>query len=186
MGWRIVVYLVVAAVVGAACSDSPRLAPPPDRPPDVLTLPEPQLFASGTVMAGASQETLIEWDLEEIIGFPHAVTLTAASSTTTSVRSASRQGEGDRLWLVGTTLTPGGPAVVFGGADGTIDSIVLVNAQGDEMRLDLIDVPELDWHLALEQLPSGWSPERTGEVEVIARKEGVEITREPLPGLEAS
>jgi hypothetical protein len=183
--WRVVVSLIAAALVASACSDTPRLAPPPDSNPEVSEPRQPQVYASGTATAGEGDATPVEWDLEEIIGFSHAVSLTAATPTSITVRSASRQGLADEVWLVGTNLTPNGPSVVFGGADHQIDSIVLVNAAGDELAIELIDVPELDWSLAIEELPSGWSSSNDPTVEVIASKSGVELAREDLAGFDS-
>ena len=182
---RIVAVLVVAAVVAVACSDTPRLAPPPDRDPEVSAPRQPQVYASGTTVAGDAAATRVEWDLEEIVGFSHAVSLTAATPTSITVRSVSRQGISDAIWLVGTDLTPNGPSVVFGGADLEVDSVVLVNAAGDELALDLIKVPELDWSVTIEELPEGWSADGTSVMEVVASTSGVELAREDLAGFDS-
>ncbi|MDH3684373.1 MAG: hypothetical protein OEV40_31010 [Acidimicrobiia bacterium] len=183
MGRRPVAALMAVALVAVACSDEPRLSPQADREHDVLATREPQLFASGTVMGGPDHGIPIEWDLEEIVGFTHAVSLTAATPTTVSVRSATRQGVEDPVWLVGATLIDDGPGIVFGGADGGVDSVVLVNGDGDQLLLELIRVPELDWYVAIEQLPAGWSSGVDAGVEVVALRAGVEVAREELVGL---
>jgi hypothetical protein len=179
---RVLASLVVAAGLVSACSDTPRLAPPPDRNPEVSEPRQPQVYASGTSLGGDGGTTRVEWDLEEIVGFSHAVSLTAATPTSITVRSASRQGASDTIWLVGTDLTPNGPSVVFGGADHQIDSIVLVNAAGDELAIELIEVPDLDWSLAIEELPRDWSSAGETTVEVVASKSGIELAREDLAG----
>ncbi len=167
-----------------ACSATPRLAPTYDSDPEVLARPEPEIFASGTVMGGDDPGTPIEWNLEEIVGFSHAVSLTTVKQSTVSVRSASRQGGGDAVWLVGTTLAGGGPAMVFGGVDATVDSLILVTENGEQLHLQLIDVPDEDWHLAVEELPSEWVIPDGTTVEVIALSDGAEVSREDLLGLD--
>lgn len=180
---RPLIALVTVALLAAACGDEPRLSPRVDEEHEVLASREPQLFASGTVMGGPDDAIPIEWDLEEIVGYTHAVSLTAATPTTVSVRSASRQGAEDPVWLVGTTLIEDGPTIVFGGADGEVDSVVLVNGDGDQLLLELIQVPQLDWYVAMAQLPTGWSTPPDSGVEVVALKAGVELAREQLVGL---
>ena len=169
-------------LLSAACSDTPRLAPPHDDSPELLAPPEPQVFASGTLAGAGQGSEPIDWDLVEIVGFSHAVSLTASTTTTIVVRSASRQGDGDDLWLVGTTIGDEGPVMVFGGADGQVDAVVLVNGDGEELRLDLREVPDQDWYLTIEQLPLGWADFATEDVEVVALRAGTEVAREQLPG----
>jgi hypothetical protein len=186
MGRRILAFLVALAVpVAVACSDTPRLAPPPDRSHDVSEPRTPEIYASGTVISDAGRGMTVQWDLEEIVGFSHAVSLTAATPTSITVRSASRQGVADAVWVVGTSLTPDGPQVVFGGADEQVDSIVLVNATGEELPLELIDVPSLAWSLAIEEIPEGWPIAGGSAVEVVASRSGVELAREDLQGLDS-
>lgn len=184
MRW-VVASLVAVVVLASACSETPRLAPPPDRDPEVSEPRQPDVYASGTAMADDRDETPVEWDLEEIVGFSHAVSLTAATPTSIVVRSASRQGVSDAVWLVGTDLTPNGPSVVFGGADDAVDSVVLVNAAGDELALELTKVPDLDWSFAIEELPKGWFSGRGSAVEIVASRSGVELAREELAGLDS-
>lgn len=181
---RIAAFLVVAALVVAACSESPQLAPSPDRDPKLSEPRKPQVYASGTTMVGDDEATPVRWDLEEIVGFTHAVSLTAATPTSIIVRSASRHGVSDAVWLVGAELTPDGPPVVFGGAEDPIDSVVVINELGEELRLELIDVPEVDWSLAIEELPSDWSSTSGAELEVVASTSGEELARESLPGFD--
>lgn len=175
--------VLVAALLGAACSDKPRLAPVYDESPLVAARPEPQVFASGTVVAGSGNRVKISWDLEEIVGFSHAVSLTTASDGVLTVRSVSRHDLQDTVWFVGTLLTNDGPPMVFGGADGAIDSVLLVNDRGDEVVVELIALPDRDWNAAVEQLPADWMLESNSDVEVVALRSGAEVAREPLSGL---
>ncbi len=174
--------LVVTAIVASACSGAPRLAPQPDRDPEVVERRDPAIYASGTTLSGGDETMTVAWDLEEIIGFSHAVSLTAATPTSITVRSASRRSSSDAVWIVGVSLTPDGPPVVFGGVARTVDSVVLVNEAGDELALELIDVPDLDWSVAIEELPSDWSAGGDAELEVVASTSGHELSRERLAG----
>ncbi len=183
MHWRDGLAIAVATMALTACSDRPQLARTFDESPEVLATPEPKLLASGTAVDTGDPDETIEWNLEEIVGFSHAVSFRAETPTNTTVRSASRQGLDDPLWLVGTTLALEGPSMVFGGADSSVESLLVVNAEGDELALELIEVPGVDWQIAVEQLPEDWMVEDTpGAVEVVAIQDGAEIVREELLG----
>ena len=186
MLWRnrraVAVATMALTLLLMACSDRPHLARNFDESPEVLPS-EPVLLASGTTVDSDNPATTIEWNLEGIVGFSHAVSLRAETSSSTRVSSASRQGADDQLWVVGATLTHEGPSMVFGGADEGVEALVLINDEGDEFAVELMDVPGVDWQVAVEQLPDDWiDKDAPSRVEIVAIQDGAEVAREELLG----
>lgn len=172
----------LAAIVGS-CSDTPRLAPPPDLDPDLLAPAEPEIFAVGTVNWGPSADKRFSWELEAVPGFTNAVTMTLTAEAKISVRSAIPDDLRDPVWLVGIVFNDGAPPVVFGGADEDVDLVILVNAQGHEQPLELLDLPDRNWSLAIQELPGQWAELVDTGIEAVALRDGVEVARETVIGL---
>lgn len=145
---------------------------------------EPRVLAEGTVEWGAGQPAEhFDWSLAEIAGFTHAVTFNTTSADRLSTRSAARQGPDDELWFTAASLGGGAPVMVFGGAADDVDRVVLVDAGGAQLELDLESVPDRDWQVAVAQLPADWPNPTAPVLDVVALTDGAEVAREPLPGL---
>ncbi|MEZ5411343.1 MAG: hypothetical protein R2761_25155 [Acidimicrobiales bacterium] len=145
---------------------------------------EPRVLAQGTVEWGTGQPAdHFDWNLAEIAGFTHAVTFNTTSEDRLSTRSAARQGPDDDLWFNAASLGDGAPVMVFGGAAGEVDQVVLVDAAGAQLRLDLESVPDRDWQVAVAQLPAGWPDPTAPVLDVVGLADGAEVAREPLAGL---
>lgn len=172
----------MAALV-AACSDAPRLAPPPDLDPDVVAPPEPQIFAAGTVSWGAGPDNSFDWEIEEILGFIDSVTLTATTGALISVRSISPESAQDPLWMGSVTVIDDGPPIVFGGVGEDVDRLILVNGDGEELGVRLVELTTRDWSLAVQELPQDWADGELSAVAAVASTGGREIARETVSGL---
>lgn len=145
---------------------------------------EPRVLAEGTVEWGAGQPAEhFDWNLAEIAGFTHAVTFNTTSPDRISTRSASRQTPDDDLWFTAASLGDGAPVMVFGGAARVVDRVVLVDAAGAQLELDLESVPDRDWRVAVAQLPAGWPDPAAPVLDVVGLADGAEVAREPLAGL---
>ncbi len=145
---------------------------------------EPRVLAEGTVEWGAGPPSeRFDWNLAEIAGFTHAVTFNATSPDRLSTRSAARQGPDDDLWFTAASLGGGAPVMVFGGAAGDVEQVVLVDAAGAQLELDLELVPDRDWRVAVVQLPAGWPDGAAPVLDVVGLTDGAEVAREALPGL---
>jgi len=170
-------WLVSAALVAlgsaASCSGG-----------DEADAGEPRVLAEGTVEWGAEQPAgRFDWNLAEIAGFTHAVTFNTTSEDRLSTRSAARQGPDDDLWFTAANLGGGAPVMVFGGAADGVDEVVLVDAVGAQLALDLEPVPDRDWRVAVAQLPAGWPDPTAPVLDVVGLADGAEVAREPLAGL---
>ena len=145
---------------------------------------EPRVLAEGTVEWGADVPAEhFDWNLAEIAGFTHAVTFNTTSQDRLSTRSASRQGPDDDLWFTAASLGDDAPVMVFGGAADGVERVVLVDAAGAQLELDLEPVPDRDWRVAVAQLPAGWPDPASPLLDVVGLADGSEVAREPLTGL---
>ncbi|MDH4075874.1 MAG: hypothetical protein OEW29_08040 [Acidimicrobiia bacterium] len=145
---------------------------------------EARVLAEGTVEWGNGQPAEhFDWNLAEIAGFTHAVTFNTISQDRLSTRSAARQGPDDDLWFTAAALGDGAPVMVFGGAADDVDQVVLVDAAGAQLRVDLEPVPDRDWQVAVAQLPAGWPDPAAPRLDVVGLADGAEVAREPLAGL---
>ena len=144
---------------------------------------EPRVLAEGTVEWGEPPEQRFDWSLAEIAGFTHAVTLNTTSESRISTRSAARLGPDDALWFTAARLDDGAPVLVFGGAAPDVDRVVLIDAAGAQVELDLESVPDRDWHVAVVELPTGWPDPARPAIDVVGLNGGAEVAREPLAGL---
>ncbi len=170
-------WLLGAALVAlgsaAACSGS-----------DEAGAGEPRVLAEGAVEWGTGLPAeRFDWNLAEIDGYTHAVTFNTTSDNRLSTRSAARQGPDDRLWFTAASLGGGAPVMVFGGAAPEVDQVVLVDAAGAQVELDLDSVPDRDWRVAVAQLPAGWPDPTAPLLDVVGLADGDEVAREPLTGL---
>ncbi len=172
--YKLVVGLLVASFLGACAGSS-------DGDQSALGA-EPRVFATGSVEWSDTEEHSFSWNLEEIVGFPDALTLVITNENRLSTRSASRQGKEDHLWFVAATMPDSAPVMVFGGADHEVDAVILVDTEGNQAELELKPVPDQDWRLAVGQLPSPLGG-AANAVDVVALVDGTEIARERLVGL---
>ncbi len=164
---------LVALVSAAGCSGS-----------DEAGVGEPRVLAEGAVEWGTGQPAeRFDWNLAEIAGFTHAITFNTTSDNRLSTRSAARQGPDDRLWFTAASLGGGAPVMVFGGAAQEVDEVVLVDAGGGQVEVDLESVPDRDWQVAVTQLPPGWPDPAAPVLDVVGLVDGAEVAREPLTGL---
>jgi hypothetical protein len=173
--WKLGVGLMaawpLAACSGEAADDAPAAAE------------AEVVLARGTVQWGDGPGQRFDWDLETIQGYPHAVSFNATNDTRMSSASASRQGPDDHLWFVAATMGDGAPVIVFGGAAPGVDEVVLIDAQGIQVSLDLAPAQDLDWSVAVQELPAEWAASPPPALDVVALADGSEIARETLPGL---
>lgn len=145
---------------------------------------DPRVLAEGTVEWGDGQPAgRFDWNLAEIAGFTYAVTFNTTSEDRLSTRSAARQGPDDDLWFTAADLGDGAPVMVFGGAADYVDEVVLVDAAGAQLQLDLESVPDRDWQVAVTRLPAGWPDPAAPVLDVVGLVDGAEVAREPLAGL---
>lgn len=177
---QMVVLVALLAAVIAACSDVPRLAPPPDLDPVVLPPAEPEVFASGSVTWGPASSQRFEYEIEEILGFTTAVTLRATAESKISVRSVSPEDDQDPFWLAGILFIDEAPPIVFGGADGDIDRMMLINSDGRELALELVELDSRDWLFTIQELPPSWVAQGELAMEAVALRDGTEVARKPV------
>lgn len=172
--WRGAAVAAVSLVLATACSRS--AASDPAEAADT----GPRVYASGTISWGQSQAQTVEWNLQEIAGFSSALSLKAVAPDRVTTLSASRQSPDDQLWFVWATVADGAPTVVFGGAAGDVDQVVVVDTQGNQVPLKLTATGRNGetWRYAMEQLPPAWASAQ--RLDVVGLAGAREIAREPL------
>lgn len=189
------VVVVLCALTVAACSSSSSSAAPAAPNPDLThepNPPEPEVFATGIVAWGAGDDEQFRYEIEEVLGFAHSVTIRADGDDRHSVRSANRQGGDDAVWLAIMVFSDDAPAIVFGGVDTNVESLVLRNRNAEDsdvvdeddesegLMVTPIQLPDRDWSLVTVELPQSWSTEGSLNVEAVARSETAPISTDRL------
>ncbi len=167
---RCAAAVVLGLALAPACSRSAATGP--------AAADTPLVFARGTIVWGDGPERSVDWSLEEINGFSAALTLKTVAADQVTTLSASRQSPDDRLWFVWGAVASGAPTVVFGGAAGDVDRVVVVDTEGNQVPLRLTPAPGQGWKYGVDQMPAAWSGSQ--RLDVVGLAGTREIAREPL------
>lgn len=136
----------------------------------------PGSIASGEVIWGARDDQRLDWRIEASAGLSHAVSFDAGLDGENRGQRAVRLRPDDLIWWRLTTPVPESPTFVFGGADESISSVVVL-VNGEPLSIDLLDVSEREWQAGIIQLPTRWRAFGEPLVEVVASIDGDEVHR---------
>ena len=112
---------------------------------------------------------------------------TAQGVTLESVRSDGEGGtnvwrsdDDDVVWIHMETFCVDAPTFVFGGVSDDVGSVVLTSG-GEQVVLDVLDVPDRSWGAVVGELPRSWRSVGSFRVEAISKRDGAVLVRESYP-----
>ena len=91
-----------------------------------------------------------------------------------------REDDGDVVWIHMETFCVDAPTFVFGGVSDDVGSVVLTSG-GEQVVLDVSDVPGHTWGAVIGEIPRSWRSADSFDVEAISQHDGAVLARESYP-----
>ena len=136
-----------------------------------------EVLAEGR-FGGPLRDEGCDWTLVPLAD-PRGVSLRTVTLGGSGATNFFAGGFDDVVWVSGTTICADAPTLVVGGVGDDVTRVVVRAPDGEELELELFDVPGQPWRAVMGEFPSTWRTYVGQSGEIIAFGADEVVAREP-------